>query len=63
MAAYETYETEEEYDTMAEPNVNEATPTVRLKTTFLFYSNCVHLYQSNMLSASRNYCPGDEDRE
>ena len=31
MATYETYETEEDYDTMAEPNVNEATPTVRLK--------------------------------
>ena len=30
MATYETYETEEDYDTMAEPNVNEATPTVRL---------------------------------
>ena len=37
MAAYETYETEEEYDTMAEPNVNEATPTVRLKISFPFF--------------------------
>ena len=34
MATYETYETEEDYDTMAEPNVNEATPTVRLKINF-----------------------------
>ena len=37
MAAYEIYETEEEYDTMAEPNVNEATPTVRLKISFPFF--------------------------
>ena len=34
MATYETYETEEDYDTMAEPNVNEATPTVTLKISF-----------------------------
>ena len=43
MATYETYETEEDYDTMAEPNVNEATPTVRLKISFpycFFFNLC-----------------------
>ena len=46
MATYETYETEEDYDTMAEPNVNEATPTVRLKISFpycFFFNLCSFL--------------------